>query len=97
MLAVGKYQLEVTQIVIRKNELMNKRFIDTFKRTVFINEIESVSEYTYRVEQNYNQCSVLIMRSGEWIKVKDDYLELRNFINEWNETNTQEPIAPSAN
>ncbi len=86
---IGKYQIEVTTIVIRKNDLMNKRRIDFFKRLIFFSQITDVIEYSYLCENYYTSCSVLVLQSGEWLKVKDDYNDLKKAHSNWYEHNTQ--------
>lgn len=88
MKLIGEYQIEVTQIVIRNNSLMNKRVIDFFARTIFFAEIKSVGQYSYRVNNNYAECSVVILDSGEWVKIKEDYNEVNNSVTNWYKDNT---------
>ena len=83
MRIIGEYQLEVSQIVIRVNSLLNKRIIDFFARAVFFAEIKSVGEYSYLVENNYVKCAILILDSGEWVKIKEDYNEVNNAVSNW--------------
>lgn len=83
MKLVGEYQLEVTQIVIRKNALLNKRIIDTFARTIFFADIEDTGEYSYRVENNYVKCGLIIKKNGEWINVKETKEELQEAVKNW--------------
>lgn len=80
---INGIQTEVTQIVIRKNSLTGKRYVFYFKRLVFMANIEDVGEEKYLVENNYCNCGVLIMKSGEWIKVKEQYLDLREIHSNW--------------
>lgn len=87
MKLIGDYQIEVNQIVIRNNSLLNKRVIDFFNRTIFFVDIEDVGEYSYLVENNYVKCAVVIKKSGEWIKVKEDYSELKSVLINWYHTN----------
>ena len=76
MNVIGNIQVEVTQIVVRTNNLLNKRKIDNFRRRVWIENILDTSEYSYRVEANYLECGCLIMDSGERILTKESYEEL---------------------
>ena len=83
MKVINDIQLEVTQIIIKKNNLLGRRDICPFKRIVFISKILSVSEETYLVENNYVKCSALYLDDEGWIKVKDNYTELSEFQSEW--------------
>jgi len=87
MKLIGEYQIEVNQIVIRNNSLLNKRVIDTFERLMFFVDIEDVGSYSYLVENNYVKCAVIIKKSGEWVKVKEDYNELKEVLKNWYKTN----------
>jgi len=87
MKVISEYQIEVNQIVIRNNSLLNKRIIDSFARAMFLVDIEDVGEYSYLVENNYVKCAVVIKKSGEWVKVKEDYTELRDALINWYKTN----------
>ena len=83
MRVINDIQLEVTQIIIKKNNLLGRRDICSFKRTIFITKILSVSEETYLVENNYMKCSALYMDDEGWIKVKDNYTELSEMHSDW--------------
>jgi len=83
MRVINDIQLEVTQIIIKKNNLLGRRDICSFKRTIFITKILSVSEETYLVENNYVKCSALYMDDEGWIKVKDSYIELSEMHSDW--------------
>lgn len=89
MRLINDIQIEVTQIVILKNELLNKRYINTFNRTIFIAEIKSIMEHKYLVENNYSTCSMIIL-DDEFFKVKDDYKELFDAWTNWWATRTKE-------
>lgn len=81
MKLINNLQVEVTQIVVRTNELLNKRIIDFFKRRVWIENIADTSEYSYRAEVYYIGCGCLIMNDGEIIKTKESYEELSETLN----------------
>jgi hypothetical protein len=83
MKVINDIQLEVTQIIIKKNNLLGRRDICSFKRTIFITKILSVSEETYLVENNYKGCSALYLDDEGWIKVKDSYTELSEIHSDW--------------
>jgi len=83
MKVINDIQLEVTQIIIKKNNLLGRRDICPFKRTIFITKILSVSEETYLVENNYVRCSALYMDDEGWIKVKENYSELSEMHSDW--------------
>lgn len=85
---INDIQLEVTQVTIRKNNLLNQRRIFFHKRLVFMGNVDSVGEDSYLIENNYVKCGVLMMASGEWIKVKESYDELKNVHSTWWSTKT---------
>lgn len=87
MKLIGEYQIEVNTISIRNNSLLNKRIIDFFARTIFFAEIKSVTEYSYLVENNYVKCAVIILDTGEWVKIKEDYNEVNNAVTNWYKIN----------
>ena len=87
MKVISEYQIEVNQIVIRTHSLLNKRIVDSFARAMFLVDIEDVGEYSYLVENNYVKCAVVIKKSGEWVKVKEDYNELKEVLKNWYKTN----------
>lgn len=80
---INDIQIEVTQVTIRKNNLLNQRRIFFHKRLVFMGNVEAVGEESYMVENNYVKCGVLMMMSGEWIKVKESYEELKKAHSDW--------------
>jgi hypothetical protein len=80
---INDIQLEVTTITIRKNALLNKRRIFFHNRMVFMANIEDIGEESYLHENNYISCGVLMMKSGEWIKVKETYEDLKKIHSEW--------------
>ena len=80
---INDIQIEVTQMVIRTNSLLGKRRIFEFKRLIFMANIDEVGEEAYLVENNYNTCGVLMLKSGEWIKVKESYEELKSIHTAW--------------
>lgn len=80
---INDLQIELTQITIRTNTLLNKRRIFFHKRLVFIANIEDVGEESYLHENNYVSCGVVIMKSGEWIKVKESYEDLKKIHSDW--------------
>ena len=82
MNVINDIQVEVTQIVILKNELLNKRNVFAFKRTLFIAEIKRIMEHKYLVENNYSSCSMIVLED-EIFKVKDDYIELQKLWVDW--------------
>jgi hypothetical protein len=63
---------------------------------MFFVDIEDVGEYSYLVENNYVKCAVIIKKSGEWVKVKEDYNEIKEALINWYKTN-EKPEAISAN
>ena len=81
MKIINNIQIEVNQIVVRTNSLLNKRFVDFFKRRLWIENISDTSEYSYRVEQYYSSCGCLIMNDGERILTKESYEELSESLN----------------
>lgn len=83
MKVINDIQLEVTQIIIKKNDLLGRRDICLFKRRLFISKIIDISEETYLVENNYMKCSALYVEHEGWIKVKDNYTELSEFHSDW--------------
>jgi len=82
MIIINNLQIEITQIIVRTNNLLNKRIIDNFKRRLWIENISDTSEYSYRVEANYVKCGCLIMGDGERILTKESYEELAECLNE---------------
>ena len=80
---INGIQIEVTQIVIKRNSLLNKRFICEFKRRLFIGDILSVSEESYLVESYYKDCSGLYVETEGWIKVKEPFNEIAPLHSEW--------------
>jgi hypothetical protein len=104
MRVINDIQLEITQIIIKKNNLLSRRDICLFKRIIFITKILSVSEETYLVENNYVKCSALYLDDEGWIKVKDNYTDLSEMHSDWfdrsvkaNEENlTNESVNPSS-
>lgn len=83
MEVLNEIQIEVTSITIRTNNLLNKRKIFFHKRLIFLANIDEVGEESYLHENNYLSCGVLMMKSGEWIKVKESYEELKKIHSEW--------------
>lgn len=83
MEAINDLQIEVTQIVIRKNLLLNTRRVFKFKTSVFIADIARPSEEVYLAENNYITCGCLIMKDGEIIKTVEPYRELAEIHSEW--------------
>ena len=83
MEAIYDLQVEVTQIIIKKNNLLNRRDINFFKRTVFISKIQSVSEENYLVENNYTKCSAIHLIDEGWIKIREPYKEIATLHSEW--------------
>lgn len=82
MRVINDIQIEVSEIIILKNTLLNKRNVFTLKRTLFIAEIKSIMEHKYLVENNYASCSMIILED-EFFKVKDDYSELLTCWTDW--------------
>jgi len=80
---INDIQIEVTQVIIKKNNLLNRRDICLFKRTIFISKIVSVSEETYLVENNYVKCSALYIDDEGWIKIKENYTEISQLHSKW--------------
>jgi hypothetical protein len=80
---INEIQIEVTQVIIKKNNLLNRRDICLFKRTIFISKILSVSEENYLVENNYAKCSAIHLFDEGWIKIKEPYQELATMHSEW--------------
>lgn len=80
---INDIQIEVTQVVIKKNNLLGVRHINFFKRTVFISKIVSVSEENYLVENKYSKCSAIFLVDEGWIKIKEPYQELASLHSEW--------------
>jgi len=78
-------QIEVTEIVIRKNEVLGKRRIDFFKRLLFFSNIEDVMEYSYQHEHYYNSCSGIMLKSGQFLKVKENYEDIKEKLVKWYE------------
>lgn len=87
---INDIQLEVTQIIIKKNSLMNKRNVFKFKRVVFMANIESVGEDNYKVDSNYTACGLLLMKDGEWIKTKESFEEIKAIYCDWYNQRTVE-------
>ena len=52
METINDLQIEVTQIVIKRNSLLNRRDIFEFKRRLFVSHIVSVTEENYLVNNN---------------------------------------------
>ncbi len=82
METINDLQIEVTQIVVKKHSLLNRRDIFEFKRRLFISHIVSITEENYLVNNNYSKCSCIIT-SDEEIKVKEPYNELAELHSAW--------------
>lgn len=80
---INGIQIEVTQIQIKKNQLLNDRNVFPFKRVIFMSQIVSVKEDNYLVNNNYAKCSTLILDTNEWVKVKEPYNELNALYIQW--------------
>ena len=90
MKVINDIQLEITQIIIKKNNLLSRRDICLFKRIIFITKILSVSEETYLVENNYVKCSALYLDDEGWIKVKENYTEISEMHSDWFDRSVKE-------
>jgi hypothetical protein len=82
---INDIQIEVTQIIIFKHSLMNKREVFSLKRLLFLANIDDVLEYKYLTNNSFMNCSAIVMKSGEWIKCKEDYSDLKDVIKLWYE------------
>lgn len=80
---INDLQIEVTQIVIKRNSLLNMRRVFKFKTRVFIANIDRPSEEVYLAENNYITCGCLIMKDGEVIKTVESYKELSELHSQW--------------
>lgn len=80
---INDIEIEVTQISIRLQKIVDKRRIFYFKRLILMDDVESISEEAYLVENNYASCGCIILKSGEWLKTKEPYEELKKIYSEW--------------
>ncbi len=94
---INDIQIEVSQVIIKKNNLLNRRDICFFKRTIFISKILSVSEETYLVENNYVKCSALYLDDEGWIKIKENYQEIASLHSKWYDANVKESEKEATN
>ncbi len=83
METINDIQIEVTQIVPRKNNVLGERRVFKFKRRIFIANIDSPTEECYLKEHNYITCGALIMKDGEVIKTMELYPELAEIHSRW--------------
>jgi len=82
METINDLQIEVTQIVIKRNSLLNRRDIFEFKRRLFVSHIVSVTEENYLVNNNYSKCTGILL-SDEILKVKEPYSEIAELHSQW--------------
>ena len=80
---INDIQIEVTEIVIKKVQILDKRTVFFFKRRIFVGDILGVSEESYLVENNFSKCSALYVENEGWIKVRDLYTELSELHSDW--------------
>ena len=80
---INDIQIEVTEIVIKKVQILDKRTVFFFKRRIFMADVLGVSEETYLVENNFSKCCALYIENEGWIKVRESYLELSELHSEW--------------
>jgi hypothetical protein len=95
---INGIQIEVTQIQIKKNQLLGKRSIFKFKRLIFVSSILSIKQDNYMVNQNYADCTTLILNTNEWVKVIEPYEDINPiYVKWWKEAseNGTEPIEPT--
>ena len=80
---INDIQIEVTEIVIKKVQLLDKRTVFFFKHRVFVGDILRVSEESYLVENNFSKCSAIYLEGEGWIKIKEPYIEISELHSDW--------------
>ena len=95
---INGIQIEVTEITIKKNNLLNRRDIFKFKRLLFIGDVLAVSEENYLVTSNYVNCSALFIENEGWIKVVEPFEDLKEIHSKWWYAKTSEvsDISPAS-
>jgi len=88
---INGIQIEVTQIQIKKNQLLNKRSIFKFKRLIFVSSILSIKQDNYMVNQNYADCTTLVLDTNEWVKVVESYEDINPIFIQWWKDATEKP------
>ena len=88
---INGIQIEVTQIQIKKNQLLNKRSIFKFKRLIFVSSILSIKQDNYMVNQNYADCTTLVLDTNEWVKVSESYEDINPIFIQWWKDATEKP------
>lgn len=88
---INGIQLPVTQIRIKKNQLLGKRTAFDFKRTLFMSQIVSVTEDNYLVNSNYTACTALILDTNEWVKIKEPFEIVNKLHIDWWKNATEKP------
>ena len=88
---INDIQIEVTEIVIKKVQILDKRTVFFFKRRIFMGEIQGVSEESYLVENNFSKCAALYVDNEGWIKVRESFTELAELHSEWWQRKTSTP------
>lgn len=71
--------IEVTEMRIKKNSITNKRQYFKKKRLIFISDIAGIREDVIinRNGSDYNDCTSILLNSGEIIKIEESYKDLK--------------------